>query len=43
VTADIGSLAPSGVKASKWRDTAVIGGPWENDGSMAFGFLKLAD
>ena len=43
MTADIGSLAPSRAKAPKWRDTAVIGGPWENDGSMAFGFLKLAD
>jgi hypothetical protein len=43
VTAGIGSLASSGANAPDWRDTAVVGGPWENDGSMAFGFLTLAD
>lgn len=43
MTTDIGSLSSSGANAPDWRNTAVVGGPWENDGSMAFGFLKLAD
>jgi hypothetical protein len=44
VTPDIGSLVPADAADSgDWRSTAIIGGPWENDGSLAFGFFELAD
>jgi hypothetical protein len=44
VTPDIGSLVPAGAAdGGDWHSTAIIGGPWENDGSMAFGFFELAD
>lgn len=43
VTPDIDSLVSVGTSGGNWRSTAIIGGPWENDGSLAFGFFELAD
>jgi len=43
VTPGIDSLVPADAGAGDWRSTAIIGGPWESDGSLALGFFKLAD
>jgi hypothetical protein len=43
VTPGINSLLPGDADDGDWRSTAIIGGPWESDGSLAFGFFKLAD
>jgi hypothetical protein len=43
VTPDIDSLVSVGTNGGGWRSTAIIGGPWESDGSLAFGFFELAD
>src|SRR6266567_628703 len=43
VTPDIDSLVSAGTNGGDWRSTAIIGGPWESDGSLALGFFKLAD
>jgi hypothetical protein len=43
VTPDIDSLVSADTNGGNWRSTAIIGGPWENDGSLAFGFFELAD
>jgi hypothetical protein len=43
VTPDIDSLLPAGADDGDWRNTAIIGGPWESDGSLASGFFELAD
>lgn len=37
MTSGIGSLVSSGADTPDWRNTAVVGGPWENDGSIALG------
>jgi hypothetical protein len=39
VTPDIDSLlsADADDGDGDWRSTAIIGGPWENDSSLAFG------
>ncbi len=43
MTPSIDSLVSSGANGGDWRSTAVIGGPWESDSSLAFGFFELAD
>ena len=43
VTREIDSLLPSNAKSGGWRNTAIIGGPWESDGSLAFGFFEVAE
>jgi hypothetical protein len=43
MTPGIDSLVPADAGDGDWRSTAIIGGPWENDGSLALGFFKLAD
>ena len=43
VTPDIDSLVPSSASTGDWRNTAVIGGPWESDSALAVGFFELAD
>jgi hypothetical protein len=43
VTPGIDSLLPADADDGDWRSTAIIGGPWESDGSLAFGFFELAD
>ena len=43
VTPDIDFLLLSDADDGDWRNTAIIGGPWENDSSLAFGFFELAD
>jgi hypothetical protein len=43
MTSGIDSLIPVGAGDGDWRSTAIIGGPWESDGSLAFGFFRLAD
>jgi hypothetical protein len=43
MTLGIGSLVSDDAGDGDWRSTAIIGGPWESDGSLAFGFFKLAD
>jgi hypothetical protein len=43
VTPGIDSLLPADADDGDWRNTAIIGGPWESDGSLAFGFFELAD
>jgi len=43
VTPGIGSLVSPGANRGNWRNTAVIGGPWESDGALALGFFEVAD
>jgi hypothetical protein len=43
VTPDIDSLLSSDPDDGNWRNRAIIGGPWENDSSLALGFFELAD
>jgi hypothetical protein len=43
VTPGIDSLLSAAADDSDWRSPAIIGGPWESDGSLALGFFKLAD
>lgn len=43
MTPGIDSLIPADADDGDWRSTAIIGGPWESDGSLALGFFKLAD
>jgi hypothetical protein len=43
VTPGIDSLLSADADDGDWRNTAIIGGPWESDGSLAFGFFELAD
>lgn len=43
MTPDIDSLVSSDANGGYWRHTAIIGGPWESDGSLALGFFELAD
>lgn len=43
VTSGIDSLLSADAGDGDWRNTAIIGGPWENDSSLAFGFFELAD
>jgi hypothetical protein len=30
-------------ESDDWRNTAIIGGPWESDGSLAMGFFEIAN
>ena len=41
MTPGIDSLVSS--ESDDWRNTAIIGGPWESDGSLAMGFFEIAD
>jgi len=43
VTPGIDSLLSANAGDGDWRNTAIIGGPWEDDGSLASGFFELAD
>jgi len=43
VTPGIDSLLSADADDGDWRSPAIIGGPWESDGSLALGFFKLAD
>jgi hypothetical protein len=43
MTPGIGSLVPHDAGDGDWRSTAIIGGPWESDSSLALGFFELAD
>ena len=43
MTPGIDSLLSADADDGDWRNTAIIGGPWESDGSLAFGFFELAD
>lgn len=43
MTPGIDFLVSSGCADGDWRNTAVIGGPWESDSTLAFGFFELAD
>jgi len=43
MTLDIDSLISSDVNGGTWRNTAIIGGPWEDDGSLAIGFFEIAN
>jgi hypothetical protein len=43
MTPGIDSLIPADADDGDWRSTAIIGGPWESDGSLALGFFELAD
>ena len=39
----IGSLVSPDADGGDWRNTAIIGGPWESDSSLAIGFFDIAD
>jgi hypothetical protein len=41
MTPGIDSLVSS--DGDDWRNTAIIGGPWESDGSLAMGFFEIAN
>ena len=43
MTPDINSLLTSSAGDGEWCNTAIVGGPWEDDGSLAMGFFELAD
>ncbi|MGZ6270260.1 MAG: hypothetical protein ACXWMU_06810, partial [Candidatus Limnocylindrales bacterium] len=43
MTPDIDSLLSADADDGDRRSPAIIGGPWESDGSLALGFFKLAD
>ena len=43
MTSGIGCLGSSNGYGGDWRNTAIIGGPWESDVSLATGFFKIAD
>lgn len=41
MTPGIDSLVSS--DGDDWRNTAIIGGPWESDSSLAMGFFEIAN
>jgi hypothetical protein len=43
VPPNIDSLVSPDADGDDWRHTAIIGGPWESDGSLAMGFFAIAD
>ena len=43
MTPSIDSLLSADSGDGDWRNTAIIGGPWENDSSLAVGFFELAE
>jgi hypothetical protein len=43
VASDIGSLISPDASGGGGRNTAIIGGPWESDSFLAFGFFEVAN